>query len=254
MSPAAKGRRAAAARASARTASAAKSPAAKSSAAKSASKKAAAARGGDGVERSMPKTTRPEASERRAAEPTMTTERKLRRRLDAHPDRIDIRDWFYQPSLAPLPDQLVNVEDVPDILDQGQEGACTGFALAAVVNFLLRRRGILERRVSPRMLYEMARRYDEWPRENYSGSSARGAMKGWVAHGVCEYHRWPPERHGASHLTIEIGHEAQRTPGGAFFRIQHRQIRDMHAALNEVGIALHPERRGRARRHGRAVR
>ncbi len=241
MSPTRKGRRASSATRTSATRSSAKSSPAKSSPAKSSSAKrtsqqSASGDGRVGVERSMPKTTRPEASERRTAAPVVTTERKIRRRLDAHPDRIDIRDWFYHPSLAPLPDQIVNVEDVPDILDQGQEGACTGYALAAVVNFLLRRRGILERRVSPRMLYEMARRYDEWPRENYSGSSARGAMKGWVAHGVCEYERWPPQRHGASHLTVEIGHEAQRTPGGAFFRIQHRQIRDMHAALNEVGI------------------
>lgn len=35
------------------------------------------------------------------------------------------------------------------------------------------------------MLYELARRYDEWPGEGYEGSSARGAMKGWVRHGVC---------------------------------------------------------------------
>ena len=45
--------------------------------------------------------------------------------------------------------------------------------------------------VSPRMLYEMARRYDEWPGEDYSGSSARGAMKGWHKHGVCSTHHWP---------------------------------------------------------------
>lgn len=45
--------------------------------------------------------------------------------------------------------------------------------------------------VSPRMFYEMARRYDEWPGENYSGSSARGAMKGWHKHGVCEEKLWP---------------------------------------------------------------
>ncbi|HEV2704569.1 MAG TPA: C1 family peptidase [Pyrinomonadaceae bacterium] len=240
MSPTSKGRRAAGKAASAKRSSAkstaAKRSSTKTSTARGSSQKQAAGSSRDGVERSMPKTTRPEASERRAAETVVTTERKLRRRLDAHPDRIDIRDWFYQPSLSPLPDQLINIEDVPDILDQGQEGACTGYALAAVVNFLLRRRGILERRVSPRMLYEMARRYDEWPRENYSGSSARGAMKGWVAHGVCEYERWPPQHHGARHLTVEIGREAQRTPGGAFFRLQHRQIRDMHAALNEVGI------------------
>ncbi len=187
------------------------------------------------VGRSAPKTTRPEASERREKEETVTAARRIGRRLDAHPDRIDIRDWFYQPSLAPLPDRLVNIDGVPEILDQGAEGACTGYALAAVVNFLLHARNI-ERRVSPRMLYEMARRYDEWPREDYEGSSARGAMKGWVRHGVCEFNSWPPTLTGAEHLTVEIGHEAQRTPGGAFYRVQHREIRDMHAALNEVGI------------------
>ena len=41
------------------------------------------------------------------------------------------------------------------------------------------------------MLYELARRYDEWPGENYAGSSARGAMKGWHKHGVCAETMWP---------------------------------------------------------------
>ena len=73
------------------------------------------------------------------------------------------------------------------ILDQGTEGACTGFGLATVAHYLLRRRAVVPdpEPVSPRMLYEMAKRYDEWPGEDYSGSSARGAMKGWHKHGVC---------------------------------------------------------------------
>jgi serine/threonine protein kinase len=29
--------------------------------------------------------------------------------------------------------------------------------------------------------------------------------------------------------------EARSTPGGAFFRIMHRQVRDVHAALYELG-------------------
>jgi hypothetical protein len=41
------------------------------------------------------------------------------------------------------------------------------------------------------MLYEMAKRYDEWPGEQYSGSSARGAMKDWHKHGVCGDECWP---------------------------------------------------------------
>lgn len=187
-------------------------------------------------EKATPKTTRPESLARRLEPAATTTAEKIGKTLDALPDRIDVRDWFYQPGLAPLPDQLVNCDSVPAILDQGNEGACTGFALAAVVNYLLAARNRDDRSVSPRMLYEMARHYDEWPGEGYEGSSARGAMKGWVAHGVCTADKWPMEKTGAKHFTPALAEEAQLTPGGAYFRVMHKQVRDMHAALNEVGI------------------
>jgi hypothetical protein len=184
---------------------------------------------------SFPKTTRPEALLRRPPEPSLTVAQKIGRRLDAVPDRIDVRDWFYHPRLGPLPDVLINCDAVPEILDQGEEGACTGFALAAVINFLLRSRNF-QRRVSPRMIYDMARRYDEWPGEDYEGSSARGAMKGWVTHGVANVDSWTTGMKGPQHLTPALAAESRRTPGGAYYRVMHRQVRDMHAALNEVGI------------------
>jgi hypothetical protein len=135
----------------------------------------------------------------------------------------------------------VNIPLVPVILDQGAEGACTGFALASVINYQLASRNLLnarnqERIVSPRMLYEMARRYDEWPGEDYEGSSARGAMKGWVAHGVARRTSWPDKLHGPGNLTQELAAEAERTPGGAYYRVVHRNIRDLHSALFEAGI------------------
>jgi hypothetical protein len=167
----------------------------------------------------------------RAAKSAIAT----RRKLDAMPDRVDLRDWFYQPSLAALPDQIVNCDQVPEILDQGEEGACTGYALAAVINYHLEQRH-LRRRVSERMLYEMARRYDEWPGETYEGSSARGAIQGWCAHGVCPRELWEPSLHGPAHLTSERALAALSTPGGSYYRVQHRQVRDMHAALHETGI------------------
>lgn len=184
---------------------------------------------------SYPKTTRPPARQRRSAGAVEPDIRRAGRRLDAVPDRIDVRDWFYQPRLVALPDQLVNCDRVPFVLDQGQEGACTGFALAAVINYLLRSR-FQKDTVSPRMLYEMARRYDEWPGEAYEGSSARGAMKGWARHGVCLDATWPMTKAGAEHLTEAVSEEARRFPGGAFYRVMHREVRDMHAALVEVGI------------------
>lgn len=161
--------------------------------------------------------------------------RATRRKLDAMPDRVDLRDWFYQPSLASLPDQIIHCDRVPEILDQGEEGACTGYALAAVINFHLAQRQ-LRHRVSERMLYEMARRYDEWPGEAYEGSTARGAIQGWGAHGVCPRELWMPSLHGPSHLTAERAAAARGTPGGAYYRVEHRRVRDLHAALHETGI------------------
>jgi hypothetical protein len=125
-----------------------------------------------------------------------------------------VRDRKYQPRLVNLPP----IHPEPDVvrkmlpeyrklvLDQKSEGACTGFGLAAMINFLRFRVVFLEHgngdgrkkrklqlpdKVSPRMLYEHARLYDEWPGEDYDGSSCRGAMKGWHRHGVCLEKTWP---------------------------------------------------------------
>jgi len=144
-------------------------------------------------------------------------EKAAGKRLDAFPDRIDLRDWYYQPSLISLPDAYLACPLIPRsrILDQGQEGACTGFALAAVVNFLRTRQGQTAR-VSPRMLYELARRYDEWPGEAYEGSSARGAIKAWVKHGVCLESSWKHTQRGIQHMTDKVIAEAMQAPGGAY--------------------------------------
>lgn len=165
--------------------------------------------------------------------------------LNARPDPIDFRDLMFKPTLVEVPQELgldayqaVFPRRQPPILDQQAEGACTGFGLAAVAHFLLHRRKVRPDRVavSPRMLYEMARRYDEWPGEDYSGSSARGAMKGWHKHGICAEALWQysPGRPGT--LTEERARDAARRPLGAYFRVNHRDLVAMHAALAEVGI------------------
>jgi hypothetical protein len=92
--------------------------------------------------------------------------------FNARPDTVDFRDLLYRPALIEVPPRRDLDEyrryGVP-VLDQGTEGACTGFGRAAVANFLLRRRAIEPNvgLISARMLYEMARRYDEWEGEDY---------------------------------------------------------------------------------------
>ncbi len=152
-------------------------------------------------------------------------------KLDALPDVPDYRDRWYQPTLAPLKPVL---EPPPciHILDQGTEGACTGFGLAAVVN-LLHHQQKRDGKVSAKMLYEMAKHYDEWEGEAYEGSSCRGAIKGWYHMGVCSEALWPYEAKDTT-LTIERAKDARAHTIGAYYRIR-KNIVDMHAALNETG-------------------
>jgi len=171
------------------------------------------------------------------------------RKLDARPDTVDFRDGLFVPTLVevpvarPLKDYLQTYRrrtgtNVP-ILNQGREGACTGFGLAAVCNYLLGTRtfGARREQVSPRMLYEMAKRYDEWRGDDYDGSSARGAMKGWHKHGVCAEKLWPyTETSDVGGINDKRAKDAVNRPLGAYFRVNHRDIVAMHAALAEVGI------------------
>lgn len=165
------------------------------------------------------------------------------RTLDARPDTLDFRDQMFVPTLVEVPTHVPLAEyrryKVP-VLNQGTEGACTGFGLATVANYLLLRRRVLPDPVpvSARMFYEMARRYDEWPGEDYAGSSARGAMKGWHKHGVCSEQAWryqlPPK--APAGLTDERSSDAVRRPLGAYFRVNHKDLVAMHSAIAEVGV------------------
>ena len=168
----------------------------------------------------------------------------LHHRLDARPDAADFRDRLYRPSLVEVP-----VRRLPDewfrhgvpVLDQGPNGACTGYALATVAHYLLRTRGVTPdfARVSPQMLYAMARRHDEWPGDDHEGSSCRGAMKGWHKHGVCAEALWPAtEAAAAATLTEDRARDARQRPLGAYYRVDHRDLTAMHAALAETGVLL----------------
>ncbi len=178
------------------------------------------------------------------------------RRLDARPDRLDFRDLPYRAALRSLP-QLYPLEDdvrrfiasyVAEglVLDQGNQGACTGFGLACVANYLLWTRHLENKAkkpflpVSPRMLYELAKRYDEWPGVDYEGSSCRGALKGWHKHGVCSCEAWPYklDRNGNPIFVRPNPNwesDAAQRPLGVYYRIDRESIVDLQSAISEIG-------------------
>jgi len=53
---------------------------------------------------------------------------------NATQDTPDTRDHLYEPALIKLAPERAPQVEREQILDQGSEGACTGFALAAVIN------------------------------------------------------------------------------------------------------------------------
>lgn len=178
------------------------------------------------------------------------------RLLDARPDRLDFRDLSYNPPLRSLPQRypverdftrfIVSYVTAGLVLDQGRQGACTGFGLACVANYLLWVRHVQDKikapftSVSPRMLYELAKRYDEWPGIDYEGSSCRGALKGWNKHGVCSFDAWPYklDRHGNPVFVrpgIDWATDAARRPLGVYYRVNRESIVDLQSAIVEIG-------------------
>ncbi len=158
--------------------------------------------------------------------------------LDAAPDVPDVRDRIYQPTLATIPDKISPDMTKITILDQGKRGACTGFGLAAVVNMQRRLKyGPNAPLVSPRMFYEMARRFDEWTGEDYEGSSIRGALRGFLNSGVCLERDWPYAAADAAVLTLERARSARKIVLGAYYRVRPN-IADMHAAIHEAGAVF----------------
>lgn len=160
---------------------------------------------------------------------------KQPRMLTVRADPPDIRDRYYDAPLIQLRAKIDPPKNLR-ILDQGQEGACTGFGLAATIHLLLERGGRPRTWVSTRMLYEMARRHDEWPGEDYEGSSLRGALRAWSSMGVCTEASWPYDpKNVDAEVTIARAKEAREITLGAYFRLRPH-LPDYHAALCQAEV------------------
>ncbi len=88
-------------------------------------------------------------------------------------------------------------------LDQGSEGACTGFATsheAAARPVIIK--GITND--TARQIYYRARQLDEWPGENYEGSSVLGAVKAGAEKGWYGEYRWA---FGEEDLCLAVGYK-----------------------------------------------
>jgi pimeloyl-ACP methyl ester carboxylesterase len=174
---------------------------------------------------------------------------------DAVPDPFDERDLEYRPMLEPLPPSLdQRIKSARYVMKQ-QGNSCTGHALASVINTVLARPAKptgdpsdsedpapasaeppAPARVSPYMLYYLARRYDEFGGQRDEGSSLRGALKGWFHHGVVLESTWPKLTSRLAYRLDddEVMSEARERPLGAFYRVNALRLDDMQSAISEL--------------------
>ncbi|MBA4490502.1 trypsin-like peptidase domain-containing protein [Paracoccus sp. S1E-3] len=155
------------------------------------------------------------------------------------PDRPDDRDRAYTPSLM-LPQDQVLPQDGGLIGDQGTEGSCAAFAVAAAIEMQLppARRNGQTLTASVRMLDAMARDRDEFLDDTQDGTTLRAVLKGFFHNGVCAaatapYH--PGETRFL--LTREAAEEARTTTLGAYFRVA-ASLPDMQMAVQEAGAVI----------------
>lgn len=94
-------------------------------------------------------------------------------------------------------------------LDQGSEGACTGFSLChEAAAKPVEVKGITNQVAQE--VYNRARQLDEWPGEDYEGSSVLGAIKAGKERGWYSEYRWA---FGEEDLMLAIGHHGPAVLG-----------------------------------------
>ncbi len=162
-------------------------------------------------------------------------------------DEEDVRDRFYEPTLArlaprrdPDPALVAALRDaacgwgMPRV--QGDEGTCGGQALAALVDIERIGAGVPGAACTPasaRMIYQCA-----LLRGGREGVSLRDVIKAFYNYGVCSNTLWPYEANGdPGALTVEIAQDARQLSLGAYYRLRPT-LNLYHAALNETGALL----------------
>lgn len=97
----------------------------------------------------------------------------------------------------------------PVWLDQGTEGACTGFAVTQEAAARPVQVPNLTNTIA-RAVYRRARQLDEWPGEHYEGSSVLGAIKAGQERGWYPEYRWA---FGERDLRLAVGYKGPAVLG-----------------------------------------
>ena len=142
---------------------------------------------------------------------------------------------LYYTERVALPPQWIPERRAITILDVGKEGAMVAVTLAGLIDYLSSRRDGVSFQASPRMLYEMARRYDGTDGTGDTGTYLWAALYGWQQHGVTTEIAWPyiPGKRD-SELTPERARLAEPFKPQSYERVP-KDIQVVKAAIIDRG-------------------
>lgn len=204
-------------------------------------------------------------------------------RLDRLPHFDDrSRDFPIRALIAPDLAPATKVWDLSWLLDQGQEGACTNFALAhnrlgspqpkrlrpiaasdpgrgaaqfaALANFVTR---VADAERVAKRLYGRSKELDPFPGEDYDGTTVLAACKAWREAGLLGSYRWS---FGIDDLILALGHvgpavlgtvwlDSMMNPGPTGLLDVTGREAGGHA-YDALGVILQPEKSSRWSRTG----
>ena len=147
-------------------------------------------------------------------------------------DPHDERDFLYASSAA-VPKHVDNRRLAAPIRNQGNEGACVGFAVAKAIEMVYKRTH-QKLNLSERWTYEHAKRFDEWPGTNYEGSSVRGGMKAAYKNGICLETFWPYRPNRKGRARAHAAEDAAKHKIKRYARV--RGIDNIKAAIHTHGV------------------
>ena len=137
-------------------------------------------------------------------------------------DKFDDRDYLmraYLPVIK-LPKKIDYAQKMSPVRDQGDEGVCVGFAVAAGMKEYQERldyQKFVE--LSPRFVYSESQKIDGMPKGE--GTTIRAAMKVLKKTGVCQERFWPYSAHQTDKPKRGVNPDAKRFRVLTYARILH---------------------------------
>lgn len=138
------------------------------------------------------------------------------------------RDYPIRALLAPAASPRSYTWRLGTHLDQGRTSACTGFSLAH--ELAARPVVVPVDEALAQAFYVRARQLDEWPGEEYDGSSVLGAVKGATEGGFYSEYRWA---FGLDDLVLAVGHHGPAILGINWYQEMFRP--DVDGLLHVAG-------------------